>query len=281
MRWIGALTAVLVVMPSAWAGAQTLDEIKNSGVLKVGYREDAAPYSYKNNIGEPDGYTVGLCKAVGSQIASQVGIAELSIEYVPVTTEDRFQAVQDGKIDLLCGATTTTLGRRELIDFSLPTFVDGTGVLLREDSPKTFGELAGHKVGVRAATTTEEALDKTLEREKIEATVVPVESHDEGLAKLEAGEVSAYFADQAILHFLLSKADAPDGMFLGDGQYTLEPYALALRRGDDDFRLAVDRALSRIYRSKEVDLIFKNSFGAKASKSELVQALYLINSLNE
>jgi ABC-type amino acid transport substrate-binding protein len=281
MRLVGALMAAVTLVLPAMAGAQTLERVHDSGVLKIGYREDAAPHSYKNTIGQPAGYSIELCQAVATDIAAKVGLTELAIEYVPVTTKDRFDAVADGRIDLLCGAATVTLARRELIDFSLFTFIDGAGVLLRADGPDNFAGLAGQKVGVRVATTTEDALHAALQRQGIEATVVPVDSHQDGLAKLEAGEITAYFADQAILIFLASRSENPKGLKLGDGQFTLEPYALGLPRGDADFRLTVDRALSRLYRSGEVDRIFTNSFGAKASQSELLRALYVINSLPE
>ena len=277
LAWIVAVALLLPVS----AAAQTLERVRDSGVLKIGYREDAAPYSYKNAIGQPAGYTIALCQAVATDIADEVGLAELALEYVPVGTEDRFRALQEGRIDLLCGATTATLTRRALIDFSVPTFIDGAGVLLRADGPDTFAELAGKTVGVRAATTTEEALRNTLQRRGMDATVVPVDSHEDGLAKLEAGEITAYFADQAILIFLAARSGAPQDLKVAEGQFSLEPYALGLQRGDNDFRLVVDTSLSRLYRSGEVDRIFKNSFGANATQSEALRALYLISALPE
>jgi polar amino acid transport system substrate-binding protein/glutamate/aspartate transport system substrate-binding protein len=277
LAWIVAVALLLPVS----AAAQTLERVRDSGVLKIGYREDAAPYSYKNAIGQPAGYTIALCQAVATDIADEVGLAELALEYVPVGTEDRFRALQEGRIDLLCGATTATLTRRALIDFSVPTFIDGAGVLLRADGPDTFAELAGKTVGVRAATTTEEALRNTLQRRGMGATVVPVDGHEDGLAKLEAGEITAYFADQAILIFLAARSGAPQDLKVAEGQFSLEPYALGLQRGDNDFRLVVDTSLSRLYRSGEVDRIFKNSFGANATQSEALRALYLISALPE
>jgi ABC-type amino acid transport substrate-binding protein len=280
MRLAWTIVALALALPIS-AAAQTLDRVRDSGVFKIGYRDDAAPYSYKNAIGQPAGYSVALCQAIATDVAAELNIAELAVEYVPVTTADRFDAIEAGKIDLLCGATTATLKRRERVDFSVSTFIDGAGVLLRTDGPETFADLDGKKVGVRAATTTEEALNNTLERQGMQATVVPVDSHEDGLAKLEAGEIAAYFADQGILIFLISRSNAPDSLKLGEGQFTLEPYALGLSRGDSDFRLAVDRSLSRLYRSGEVDRIFKNNFGAQASQSELLRSLYLISALPE
>jgi len=280
MRLVGALMAVTLALPS-WAGAQTLDQVRESGVLKIGFREDAAPFSYKNAIDQPAGYTVELCQGVATAIAADIGRAQLALQYVPVTASSRFDAVTSGQIDLLCGATTVTLTRRETMDFSLGTFIDGGGVLLPVDAPDSFANLAGKQVGVSAGTTTEAALARALERHGIAAEVMLVDSHEDGLAKLEAGEIAAYFGDQAILIFLAAGSAAPEKLKLGQGQFTLEPYALAMRRGDDDFRLAVDRALSNIYRSGEAGLIFKNNFGAKAVPSELLRALCVINTLPE
>jgi ABC-type amino acid transport substrate-binding protein len=277
LAWI---VAALLMLPLP-AAAQTLERVRDSGVLRIGYRDDAAPYSYKNAIGQPTGYTVTLCQAVATDIAAEVGRAELAVEYVLVNTEDRFKALQDGRIDLLCSADTATLTRRALIDFSIPTFIDGAGVLLRADGPDNFAGLAGQKVGVRAATTTEEALRNTLERQGMEATIIPVDSHQDGLAKVQSGEITAYFADQAILIFLAMRSEAPEKLKVGERQFTLEPYALGLQRGDDDFRLAVDTSLSRLYRSGEIQRIFKNSFGANANQSEILRTLYLISALPE
>ena len=263
---------------AAGAQAQTLERVRESGTFKIGYREDAAPFSYRNELGEPAGYSVELCRAVAVNVKQALGLAEIKLEYVPVTTENRFQAVQDGRIDLLCGATTQTLSRRKLVDFSLFTFIDGAGVLLRADGPEGFEGLAGRKVGVRGATTTEEALRNTLARLDLEVELVSVASHKDGLAKLRAGEIEAYFADRAILLYLLLESGAED-LRVSDRQFTFEPYALALTRGDDDFRLLVDTTLSALYRSGAIDRIFAAAFGANAKQSEILRALYVINGL--
>ena len=269
------LTALLL---AAGAQAQTLERVRSTGVFKIGYRTDAAPFAYKNQLGEAIGYSVDLCRAVAVNVKQALGLAEIKLEYVPVTTEDRFQAVQDGRIDILCGATTETLSRRELVDFSLFTFIDGAGVLLHRDGPDDFEGLAGKKVGVRGATTTEQALRYTLQRLSIDAEVVTVQSHQDGLAKLQNGEIQAYFADRAILLYLLLGSGAED-LWVSERQFTFEPYGLALARGDDEFRLLVDTTLSVLYRSGEIDQIFAAAFGPKAKQSDILRALYVINGL--
>jgi ABC-type amino acid transport substrate-binding protein len=279
-RLLATAVAVLtcVAMPG-WAG--TLERIRDSGTFKIGFRTDAPPYSYKNTIGEPAGYTVALCKAVASQVKDQLKLPQMSVTYVPVTAENRFKQVDDGAIDLLCGATTMTLGRRDLVDFSLPVFIDGAGVLLQQDGPKGFRDLAGKKVGVRAGTTTEEALRNTLKAMSVSAEAVAVTDHRDGVAKLINGEISAYFADRAILFFLMIDSAAASKLRLAEDMLTYETYALALKKGDHEFRLAVDRALSRLYRSGAIMEVFKSALGSQTDPTPELVTLYRINAMPE
>jgi ABC-type amino acid transport substrate-binding protein len=281
MRRLAWLTVGATLLLAVGVQAQTLERVQGSGTFKIGYREDAAPFSFKDTLGEPAGFSVELCRLIAAEVKQALGLDEISIEYVQVGTEDRFQAVQDGRIDILCGATTVTLSRRELVDFSLFTFLDGAAVLLRADSPEDLQLLAGQNIGVRRATTTEEGLRNALAELDLDATVVTVASYDEGLAKLEAGEIAAFFGDQAILIFLAAGSDAPEKFKLSKRQFSFEPYALALTRGDDDFRLLVDRTLARIYRSGTIDRLFIDAFGPKAEPTPALRALYLINGIPE
>lgn len=260
--------------------AATLDRVRDSGVFKLGYRADAAPYSFKNSLGEAAGYSVDLCRAIAVATKESLGLKEISIKYIPVTAENRFKAVQNGRIDILCGATTATLSRRELVDFSLGTFIDGASVMLMADGPAGFNELSGRNVGVRGGTTTEDGLRKTLEEMSVNAKVVPVKSHDEGLDKLQKGDLSAYFADRGILLHLMASSPSPAKLRVSADYFSFEPYALAVKRGDDEFRLLVDRTLSRLYRTGAIVPIFRNSFG-NAEPSDVLRSLYLINALPE
>ena len=123
-----------------------------------------------------------------------------------MTSTDRFEAIRQQKADLLCEATTAMLSRREIVDFSIATFVDGASLLIRTDGPQSLQAMAGQKIGVLAGTTTEEALHNSLEEAGITADVVPAKNHEEGLAMLDAGSISAYFADRAILQSLIKQS---------------------------------------------------------------------------
>jgi len=212
-------------------------------------------------------------------LAEQRNIPTLNVTYVPVTAADRFEAITQQKADLLCEPTSVTLSRREQVDFSIPTFLDGAGLMVRANGPKNLRALAGQKVGVLAGTTTEEALRNTLKEAGINADITAAKTHGEGLAMLDEGKISAYFGDRSILLFLIKESKAPEKLRLADDYLSVEPYALALPRGDSDFRLAVDRALSHIYRSGEIASIFQRTFGGKAEPSQILRTLYVISGL--
>jgi ABC-type amino acid transport substrate-binding protein len=276
--WPAAL-ALVWVTPAGGAFAGTLDRIGQDKTIRIAYREDAPPFSYKDKDGAPTGYMVDLCRAVARHLGQQLNLTTMKLAYIPVTAADRFAAITNGKADLLCEPTTQTLSRRQEVDFSIPTFVDGAGLMIRSDGPRSLKALAGRKIGVLAGTTTEDALHSTLKDVGIVAEVIPAKTHQEGLAMLDEGKISAYFADRSILIFLGRQSKAPEKLMLADNYLTVEPYALALPRGDEDFRLAVDRALSHIYRNGEIPAIFAHGFGGKAKPSGIIETLYLISAL--
>mgnify|MGYP006279719625 FL=1 len=211
---------------------------------------------------------------------------------VPVGTERRFEALVAGEIDILCGATTATLSRRETVSFSLPIFHTGVGAILRRDaapaltaalveqSPDALAPAAlaaaleGRRLGVRRATTAEPWLERFAEAAP-DTVIRPFDRHDAAIEQLRAGEIDAYFADLAILAGLV-EADEP--LLASRRPFTTEPYALALPRGDEDLRLLVDRALSRLYRSGEVLELIERHFGRPGRD---VRAFYRMSALPE
>ena len=280
MRRLPLIVMVLSLFPVAADAADVLQSIQQNGKIKIGYRTDAPPFSFKNEIGEATGYTVDLCRAVAGIIGKRLK-RSISITYVPVTAKNRFEAVRKGRVDLLCGATTETLSRRRLVEFSVATFVTGASVIYRADGPSSFRALAGRKIGVIGGTTTEKDLAATLKQLKIEAQVVRYRDHEVGLMALKSGKVDAYFGDRAILLGLLRKSSSSLAeLKLSGRHFSIEPYALAMPLGSIRFRNEVDRALSRIYKSGRLVKIFRNSFG-NAEPNDFMKALVVINALSD
>lgn len=255
--------------------AQTIERIQETNELRIGFRTDAPPLSYLDGAGQPAGYSPLLCGQLAQAIANALQLDELNAQFVPVTAEDRFQKVADGEIDLLCGAATITLTRRDLVDFSTPTYVDGAAVMLPVSTESNFAALAGQKIGVRTGTTTEEALTNTLRATGIEAEIVPFTDHAEGMAAMENAELAAYFADQSILMFLKTRSDKGDEFNVMDRLLTIEKHGLAMARGDADFRLLIDGALSGLYANGTMQQVFEQAIpGARPGRA--MEAMYLM-----
>jgi polar amino acid transport system substrate-binding protein/glutamate/aspartate transport system substrate-binding protein len=269
-------TGIFLCFAFAAAEAQTLDQIAQRGTVRVGYIADEAPFSSKKN-GKPTGYTIDLCQKITDAIAHSIPRAKR--EYVETTLADGFDAVKDGRIDLLCGATTINLTRREVVDFSQPIFLTGASALLRKDTPDYLQILfldkrpvravdvrpdASSIIGVRADTTTGTSLRDALGPDVPTTRVQDFATHEDGLKALEDHKIDAYFADRALLLGLAARAHNPSALEMGDRLFTHEPYGIVLRRDDSTFRLLVDRTLTAYYLSDDFPKLLKTYFGGEA-----------------
>lgn len=268
--FLALLAAQAASAQTSSAPTSTLARIRQTGTVRIAYRADAAPFSSKGTGAAPIGFMISLCQAVAAQLPQLANVPQVTVTYVPVTSVNRFDVIRNGGADLLCDSTTMTIERRKIVDFSIPTFVDGAGLLVRGSGVANITALAGQKIGVLSGTTTQDALQNTLTAAKISATVVTAPTYLDGLKMLDAGTITAFFGDRAILLDLIPQSSAPSQLAVADNYLTIEPYALALRRGDEDFRLVVDQALSRIYRSGRIADIFKSTFGETPTAGALL-----------
>ncbi|MDK3072192.1 amino acid ABC transporter substrate-binding protein [Sedimentitalea sp. JM2-8] len=257
------------------ASGQTLQRIKETSKLNLGYRADAAPLSFQKPDGNPAGYTPLICLHVGQAIANALKLENLEATFVAVGTEDRFDKVASGEIDLLCGAATITLTRRSIVDFSDPVYVDGTAILQHRGASGKFADMAGQKLGVRAGTTTQEALTTSMTEAGIDAEIVTFASHQNGLDAMEAKEIDAYFADQSLLTALLANSLDPEAYQISDEILTIEKQGLALARGDSDFRQIVDAAIAGLYANGKMREIFDQAM-PDLQPGVALQAMYLL-----
>jgi ABC-type amino acid transport substrate-binding protein len=274
--WASALVVGSALAGAGWQSASAvadssavLDRIQKDGEIRLAYRLDAAPFSYRAED-KPAGYSVNLCLEVVAGLQEQLKVPKLNATFVQVTAQNRFDAVTQGQADLLCEATTATLSRRATMDFSIPTFVSGASLVIRPDGPTSLDALAGQKIGVLGGTTTQQLLEATLKEHSTDAQVTVVKTHDEGFEMLEKGAISAYFGDRTILENHLRSRSSGSALLLADSYLTIEPYALAMPI-DHDFRLAVDTALSHLFRSGGMIKVFRKSFAPEAKPSDLIK----------
>jgi ABC-type amino acid transport substrate-binding protein len=278
------VSALLLTYGSYAAAADpTLARIAKRGELRIGYDKDSEPMSFVDKDGSPAGYSVDLCRRIASAVKTELKRDDLKVTFVAVDFDGDFKAMAKGDIDLECGSTTITLDRYKVIDFSVMTFVTGGSFVSRSTQPiNRVADLAGKSVAVIPGTTTETALKQQLKDGLIDAKVVSVKDHVEGMTKLDAGQVAALASDQMLLIGQLMKSKDPKNYALSNDLYSYEPYGLVVPKDDSAFRLVVNRALVQMYRNSQyVDIYGRwiGSFGIKPSP--VLVSMYAIQQFSD
>lgn len=279
------LTLIILIFFSAPISASelsgTLKDINNSGKIRIGFRSSLPPMSFLNNKGVAEGYSIDLCKLIAAAVERDLS-KEIEEEYIAVNAENRFKALSEKKIDILCGATTETLSRREYVDFTQHIFITGGSYMVRKGT-KLKNNFSGKKIGVVKNTTTAAALAELFKEADVDAEIVKFDTTADGFNNLTDGKIDAFSADQVVLIGLIMAAQnlVGDLTILPDF-FSHEPIALAVRRNDADFRLIADRVLSDLYRRGEIDDIYNRWFGnITGDRPPALQALFQLNSLPE
>lgn len=258
-----AIATLALILSASFASAQIpadsrMKRISDTKTVKVGYRAGATPFSFLNDKKEPIGYTIDLCRLVIDSIGKSLG-SPLKIEWVEVTTQNRFDMVAQGKADMECGSSTVTLSRMKDVDFSSIIFTESTGVVVKKDSGiQKATDLDGKKLAVVANTTNERAVADLIKQGILKAVLVPVKDRDAGIAALEAGEVQGYASDKLLL--IGARFKDANAMAMLPDDLSLEPYGIVLPRGDWALRLAVNSGLADIFRSQQIANIFGSWF---------------------
>jgi ABC-type amino acid transport substrate-binding protein len=261
----------------------TLQQIKKSGQIRIGYRVSEPPMSFLDKDGNPTGYSIDICKGIVTEVENKIG-TDVKVEYIPVTADGRFKALSDNKIDILCGSTTKTLSRSELVDFTQLTFVTGASLMTFKDNKAhdSADGFDGKKIGVVKATTTAGELKKLFQDTSTDAEVVLFNSAQEGIDALRKKKIDAFSSDQVILIGLALKEHDPMNFVIKSDVFSFEPFALAVRRNDSDFRLVADRVISELYRSRKILEIYDKWIGKFTRKRlPIFDAMIKLNTIPE
>jgi glutamate/aspartate transport system substrate-binding protein len=285
-RLVPVLLGLAALSAGAAAFAQgTLERVEQRGELRIGFRADARPLSFEEN-GSAAGYSVDICRHVAAGVREHLKLQDMKVVFVPVTIDNRFDALVDGDIDIECGATTVTLQRQETVDFTLMTFVTGGTILsTAENRVGTMTDLDGKRVAVTRGTSTADALRAFLDENAIDARVVMVDDRDVGMERLRSGSVDALAGDQIVLLGDAEAAlerDEQASFSFSDELFSYEPYAFMVRRDDANFRLVVNRAIANLFRDGGQAQIYQTWIGSSGVKpSTMLVAMYLIQGLSE
>lgn len=261
------------------ASAGVLDRLRGGGPIRVGYRTDAQPFSFNNESGVAAGYSVELCRRVVEAVRGETGARDLVVDWVPLGAGERFEALAQKRIDVLCGAETVTLSRRAEASFSIPIFPGGVGALVRADAPARLREaLAGRGqarpvwraqatqavqsrfLSAVQGTTAERWLVDRIGELQIIASVSRQPGYDAAVQALVDRRTDVLFGERAILFDAARRHRVPGDLVVIDRLFTYEPLALGLPRGDDSLRLVVDRTLSRLAASGELGRLYTTWF---------------------
>jgi len=245
--------------------------VEPGGRLTVGYYGDAKPFSYENESGKPVGYAVDVCRKVVESAKAETGLADERVSWIRVSAENRLRLLREGKIRVLCGEPVTLSAGKQVV-FSIPIFQNGVGALVRADAPPELVKSLSGELGAARALTdqsfavvggspTEKVAEDALAKLQLPARVTRVPGYAQGVQAVLDRSAVAFFAEQSVLRDAVRRNPSFADLKVVDHRYTTAPVAIALRRGNDNARLAVDRALSRLYRSAEFRELYKEWFG--------------------
>ena len=289
------LLLCLALLLPVIGNAQTLERIQAARSISVGYVPGQPPFTTSGDP-RPAGYLIEVCRYVTGVLGTRLGIPNLSVKYVATTADAAYDALSRGEMDLFCGPANATLAERERVSFSIPVYVTGVGALVRKDASEALmrvlngqvahtgptwratinAGLANQTFAVYSGSTTEAWVREKIANLGVLAKVVTVSKYDQGVDMVAQGKADAFFGDRAVLTRYAAQRGEGDALKVIDRRFTLEPVALALQRSDEDFRLAVDTALSRLYSSGTYVRAYSTYFGAPTDTARLLFQAYAL-----
>ncbi|OTG77312.1 amino acid ABC transporter substrate-binding protein [Acinetobacter sp. ANC 5054] len=239
----------------------TLDKIKQSGTIVLGYRDSSIPFSYiADNPNQPVGYAHDLQLKVVEAVKKQLDMPNLKVRYNLVTSQNRIPLVSNGTVDLECGSTTNNKERQQQVDFSTGFFEVGSRLLTAKDSGvKDFADLKGKKLVTTAGTTSERYI-RQHEKELGIGEVISAKDHAESFLMLQNGRAAAFMMDDILLAGEKSKAKDPNKWEIVGTAPIHEIYGCMMRKGDTGFKQVVDDAIKATYSSGEINNMYKKWF---------------------
>ncbi|MBP6898551.1 MAG: transporter substrate-binding domain-containing protein [Burkholderiaceae bacterium] len=259
------LLALLSLAAAAEPGKAQVDEtlarIAETGTINLGHRESSVPFSYYDQKHQVVGYAHELMLRVVDAVKTELKLPALTVRLVPLTSQNRIPLVQNGTVDLECGSTTHNAERAQQAAFSTSFFIIGTRLMVHRDSGiRGFDDLAGRRVVVTAATTSERLLRTLDERLGGRIEILSAKDHGGAFEQLESGRAQAFMMDDALLYGERAKARRPDDWEVVGRPMSSEPYACMMRRGNPGLKRIVDRELTRLMTSGEALKIYAKWF---------------------
>lgn len=247
----------------------TLAAIKNRHAVHLGYRESSPPFSFLDQANRPIGYSLELCEAIVDEIGVEVDDADLKIEYVKVTSDDRIPAVVQGKIDLECGSTTANAERAKQVSFSPLIFVAGTKLMVPKGStisaPK---DLQGKTVVVTKGTTNEQAMHAVDKKFALGLKIVASPDHEQSYQMLVDGKADAFATDDILLYGLIARHKSQDKFRVTGDYLSYDPYGIMFRKGEPQLTAVVERTFRKLGSNHDLIPLYNKWFVSRLPTGE-------------
>ena len=251
-----AVAVAALVCASAGAMAQsspTLDKIKSTGSITLGYREASFGFSYLDANLKPVGYSMDICYKILDAVKAKLQLADLKVNYQAVTSGNRIPLVQNGTVDLECGSTTNLVERQKQVAFSPDIFRYNVRMLVKKDSGiKSIADLQGKAVATTTGTTSFRLLRQADKASNLEITNVPGKDHTDSFLLVQGGKAQAFVLDDILLAGQIANARDPQNYEIVGESLRTENQALMLRNDDPAFKQAVDGELKSMMASGEM-----------------------------
>jgi ABC-type amino acid transport substrate-binding protein len=255
-----ALALVFLLSSAGSAAAETtLEKIGRTGNLVVGTRRGSPPFGFIDRNNQWGGFSVDLARLVHANVEKKLG-KPVKFELRESTPATRIPLLISGAVDLIAGTMTITRARRDSLDFSVVFFVTGAQFLVKKGSPiKGLRDIAGRRIGAQQGSTNE----KILREKHPPAQLVVFPDQPAAFTALVQGKIDAFTNDGVQLAGLKAKAPNPGEWDVVGEFYTYEPYGMAMRKNDSDFRNLVDFTLMEAIESGEYQKLYDKWFGPR------------------
>lgn len=256
------LASVLAAPASAEDLTGTLQKIRDTRTVTIGYRETSLPFSYIDDSQKPLGFALDICARIVDEIKATLKLDTLDVQLTPVSSATRIPLIANGTIDLECASTTNNIERQRLVAFSPTYFLTASRYVAKAASGlKTIDDLKGRTVASTSGTSNIKQLYEVNTARQLGMTILTAKDNAEGFLMVENGRADAYVMDDILLAGLVASAKTPSDFAISTDQLSLpEPYGVMLRRDDPAFKAVVDRATTRLYTSPEIATLYAKWF---------------------
>jgi len=258
---LAALAAAMAVATPAAAQEGTLKKIKDAGSITIGHRDGSVPFSYYDDKQQPVGYAMDLCARIVDAVKSELKAPKLEVKYQLVTSANRIPLMANGTIDLECGSTTNNLARQEQVWFTITHFVTANRWVYKKSANlNKLSDLKGKTIVSTAGTTNIKQMNELNAAQNLGMNIISANGHPEAFQMMETGRAAAFAMDDILLASLAASARNPAEFAISAEATSVEPYGIMLRKDDAAFKKVVDAAMTKIYKSGEINGIYSKWF---------------------